>query len=121
QDNVNELGLEGILARALAFTPTYQKYSGRLCEGVQLHITDRQAFKPVESVVKILAVIVGMYADKVEFLEYGKLRHPMLDLLAGNDSLRRGLVEGDLYPYLQQCNKDTDIFMKKREHYLRYR
>ena len=72
QDEVNALGLEGVRARALAFTPTYQKYIGQLCEGIQLHITDRRKFKPVESVSQILAVIAAMYGEKLEFLEYGK-------------------------------------------------
>lgn len=121
QDNVNALGLEGIRARALSFTPTYQKYNGQLCEGIQLHITNRQTFKPVESFVKILAVVAEMYPKKIEFLEYGKLRHPMIDLLAGNDALRHGLLEGNIHPYLQQCSRDTEKFMKMRERYLRYR
>jgi len=121
QDKVNALDLEGIRARALAFTPTYQKYNGQLCEGIQLHITNRKKFKPVESVVKVLAVLASMYADKLEFLEYGKLRHPMIDLLAGNDALRQGLLDGDIQPYLQQCSRDTEKFMKVRERYLLYR
>ncbi|MCM3708981.1 exo-beta-N-acetylmuramidase NamZ family protein [Sporosarcina luteola] len=121
QDNVNSLGLEGIRARALAFTPTYQKYNGQLCEGIQLHITDRQAFKPVESVIQVLAVIASMYAEKIKFLEYGNLRHPMFDLLAGNDVLRHGLLRGNIQPYLQQCNRDMENFMETRERYLRYR
>lgn len=121
QDNVNSLGLEGIRARALAFTPTYQKYNGQLCEGIQLHITDRRMFKPVESVIQVLAVIASMYAEKIEFLEYGNLRHPMFDLLAGNDGLRQGLLKRDIHPYLQQCDRDTEKFMETRERYLRYR
>ncbi|WP_432357280.1 exo-beta-N-acetylmuramidase NamZ family protein [Sporosarcina sp. UB5] len=121
QDNVNALGLKGIRARALAFTPTYQKYKGQLCEGVQLHITDRRAFRPVESVAQVLAVIASMYADKIEFLEYENLRHPMFDLLAGNDMLRHGLLKGDIRPYLQQCTRDREKFMETRERYLRYR
>lgn len=121
QDNVNSLCLKGIRARALAFTPTYQKYNGQLCEGIQLHITDRRAFKPVESVIQVLAVIASMYAEKIEFLEYGKLRHPMFDLLAGNDVLRHGLLKGDIHSYIQQCQRDTEKFMETRESYLRYR
>ncbi len=121
QDEVNALGLEGVRARALAFTPTYQKYNGELCEGIQLHITDRRKFRPVESVAQILAVIATMYDEELEFLEYGNLRHPMFDLLAGNDALRQGLLNGDIQSYLHQCNQDTENFMRTRERYLRYR
>ena len=121
QDKVNAMGLEGFRARALAFTPTYQKYNGDLCEGIQLHITDRKKFKPIESIAHVLAVIAAMYAAKVEFLEYGKLKHPMFDLLAGNNALRQGLLTGDIQSYLHQCRRDTESFMKTRERYLRYR
>lgn len=121
QDEVNALGLEGVRARALAFTPTYQKYIGQLCEGIQLHITDRRTFKPVESVSQILEVIASMYGERLEFLEFGNLRHPMFDLLAGNDRLRHGLLKGDIQSYVDQCNRDTERFMETRERYLRYR
>lgn len=121
QDQVNALGLEGIHARALAFTPTYQKYNGQLCEGIQLHITDRKTFRPVETVTSVLSVIASMYAEELEFLEYGSLRHLMFDLLSGNDVLRQGLMKGDIHSYRQQCKRDTERFMELRERYLRYR
>ena len=118
---MNALGLDGVRARAVAFTPTYQKYNGQLCEGIQLHITDRRKFRPVEAVAHVLAVIASMYAEKIEFLEYGNLRHPMFDLLAGNDALRHGLLKGDIQSYIHQCSRDTESFMETRERYLRYR
>jgi uncharacterized protein YbbC (DUF1343 family) len=121
QDSINALGLEGFRARAIAFTPTYQKYSGQLCEGIQLHITNRWKLRPVSSVAQVLSVITSMYDDKIEFLKYDNLRHPMFDLLTGNDALRYGLLNGDIHPYIEQCSRDTEKFMETREQYLRYR
>jgi len=121
QDAVNALGLENVRARALSFTPTYQKYTGELCEGIQLHITDRTSFQPLQTFVQVLALIWKLYPNELKFLEYGSLKHPMFDLLAGNAQLRNALTAGDVVDYLQQCRLDTSDFIKMRQSYLRYR
>lgn len=121
QDAVNALGLDDIRARALTFTPTYQKYVGELCEGIQVHITNRATFQPLKTFIHVLAVIAKMYPNEMKFLEYGSLKHPMFDLLAGNANLRMAFMNGDVDYFLHQCQQDTKDFMTKREPYLRYR
>lgn len=121
QDKVNTLGIPTIRARSLAFTPSYQKYAGELCEGIQLHITDSKLLQPLRTCIAVLAVIAEMYPAELKFLEYGNLKHPMFDLLAGNNTLRLGLLKGNTDDYLQRCRLDTDSFMETREKYLRYR
>lgn len=121
QDEVNALELEGIRARSLSFTPTYSKYTGELCEGIQLHITNRYTVRPLYAFVHVLSVMMKLYPEDIKFLEYGSLKHPMFDLLAGNASLREALIEGNVERYLQQCQRDTHDFMTKRQLYLRYR
>ncbi|MGB3260134.1 exo-beta-N-acetylmuramidase NamZ family protein [Paenisporosarcina sp.] len=121
QDEVNALGMSGVRARALSFTPTYQKFTGELCEGIQLHISDRHTFKPLHAFVHVLAVIARLYPKELKFLEYGSLKHPMFDLLAGNSNLRLALKNGNVESYLQQCQRDTEAFLMKRQSYLRYR
>ncbi|MEI7576195.1 MAG: DUF1343 domain-containing protein [Armatimonadota bacterium] len=44
---LNGLGIEGAYFRALQFEPTFNKHHGKICEGVQVHILDRSAFRPV--------------------------------------------------------------------------
>lgn len=121
QDAVNALGLTGVRARALSFTPTYQKHAGELCEGIQLHISNRQTIQPLNVVVHILAIIAKLYPQELRFLEYGSLKHPMFDLLAGNADLRKALINGDISSYLEQCQKDSNTFLFNRKPYLRYR
>lgn len=121
QDEVNALGLENVRARALSFTPMYQKYTGEHCEGIQLHITDQLAFQPLQTFVRILAVIAKLYPKDLKFLEYGSLKHPMFDLITGNAQLRNALISGNVEDYLDQCQRDSNEFMKKRQSYLRYR
>ena len=39
--------IDGLTVRRAAFTPTHQKYAGQVCEGVELHITDRNVYRPL--------------------------------------------------------------------------
>src|SRR5690606_26751967 len=38
--------LPGVAFRPLVFTPTFDKFTGQACGGVQLHVTDRSAYRP---------------------------------------------------------------------------
>ncbi|MDI2587184.1 DUF1343 domain-containing protein [Psychrobacillus sp. NEAU-3TGS] len=121
QDEINALGMEGVTAREISFNPTYQKYEGKSCEGIQLHITNRTLFKPLSTIAQVLRVIAKMYPDELKFLEYDNLKHPMFDLLAGSDSLRKGLVTNQTDKFLLTCQLDSDKFIENRRPYLRYR
>ena len=46
-DRMNALTLPGVQFRAVEFQPTFQKYAGQTCGGCQMHVLDRQAFRPV--------------------------------------------------------------------------
>jgi uncharacterized protein YbbC (DUF1343 family) len=37
----------GVVFRPLQFQPTFHKFAGELCGGIQIHVIDRNAFKPV--------------------------------------------------------------------------
>jgi len=85
---LNAMGLRGVLFRPVAFAPTVSKFSGQVCQGVQLHLVDRDAFRPVFTAVSILREICQNYPEQFQF----RMEH--FDRLAGNDSLRKGLQEG---------------------------
>ena len=46
-DRLNGHGLPGVVFRPAVFEPTFQKHHGTTCDGCQLHVTDRAAFRPV--------------------------------------------------------------------------
>ncbi|MCG3088121.1 exo-beta-N-acetylmuramidase NamZ domain-containing protein [Sporosarcina cyprini] len=121
QDAVNELGLKHVKARSTVFTPTYQKYAGEMCQGIQLHVLDRRKIEPVRTMVQVLDVLFKLYPYDISFLEYGSLKHPMFDLLAGSSTLRNGLRIGDPVGYIEECVEGTKEFVADRERYLRYR
>jgi uncharacterized protein YbbC (DUF1343 family) len=95
---LNAAGLAGVHVRPADFEPTFQKHAGRRCGGCQLHVTDRTAFRPVETAVALIAAV--RRADPARFAwrqppyEYEAEKMP-IDILSGSDQLRRQ-VEADV-------------------------
>ena len=85
-DTLNNLNLTGACFRPIHFTPTFSKYAGQECHGVQVHVTDRDQFKPVEVALYLIATSQRDYPSQFEFLK--NKRRYFFDLLAGTDELR---------------------------------
>jgi uncharacterized protein YbbC (DUF1343 family) len=89
--------LPGARFRPAWFRPTFQKYAGQDCGGVQLHVTDRRAFQPVRTGLAVLSamrLLCGTrFAWRVEEYEFVSDR-PAIDLLFGSDRERRALEAG---------------------------
>lgn len=56
-DHMNSLGLPGIRYSRAFFRPVFGKHAGKACEGVQLNITDRNAYRPHKAGLHLLAAI----------------------------------------------------------------
>ena len=63
EDKLNSLKLPGVHFRSQYFIPTFSKYQGEVCSGVQLHINDRHAFLPVHTGWAMVDVIRHMYPN----------------------------------------------------------
>src|SRR5690625_2029585 len=50
--------LPGVLARPMFATPTSSKHEGEFCGGVQLHITDMDAYEPVRTGIHVVATLL---------------------------------------------------------------
>ena len=74
--------LPGCLFREAAFTPTFSKYAGELCHGIQIHVTDRGTFRPFDTGVYALTLIRRLHPDKYEDRSF-------LSNLFGSDLIRR--------------------------------
>ena len=85
-DTLNNLELPGAHFRPIHFTPSFSKYANQECHGVQVHVTDRDHFKPVDAALHLLVTAQRDYSDQFEFLK-NKGRY-FFDLLAGTDELR---------------------------------
>jgi uncharacterized protein YbbC (DUF1343 family) len=64
-DALNSRGLPGVHFRTTFFTPTFGKLINKPCGGVQLHITNTKAFKPVITGLEIVQTIAKMFPQNV--------------------------------------------------------
>jgi len=91
------LNLPGVYFRSCVFLPTFQKHGGKACGGVQIHVTDRDKFKPAISGIAVVKTAFDMYPDDFRWkdppYEYEYDRNPF-DLIAGTDKIRRAIESG---------------------------
>ena len=89
--------LPGVRWRPLSFEPTFHKYAGELCGGVQVHVTDRRAFASVTAYTAAIAAIRQVHPDRFAWreppYEYETERLPV-DILAGGPVWREQIEEG---------------------------
>ena len=104
------LELPGLRFRPITFRPRSDRHAGAVCEGVQLHVTDAAALRPLEAVVRVLAHLRATYADFAwhdaaampwaDHPDAGEpwfepVRGPLVDALVGDASVRR-VIDGEL-------------------------
>ncbi|HZX70500.1 MAG TPA: DUF1343 domain-containing protein [Rhodanobacter sp.] len=82
---LNEKHLPGARFRPVHFTPTFSKYEGTLCNGVQVHVLDRQSFNPVVAGLTAIETIRKLYPKEFEF------KKADFDRLIGNDWVRQDI------------------------------
>lgn len=66
-DAMNSLNLPGAKFRPVYFTPAFSKHSGKLCQGIQIHVTSRKIYKPVKTGLYLLNVIREESRDRFKF------------------------------------------------------
>ncbi len=71
EKRLNAYGLPGIHFRRCYFTPTFSKHAGERCAGVQLHITDRAAYRPVEAGMYLYKEIRDLSGESFKLLNNG--------------------------------------------------
>jgi uncharacterized protein YbbC (DUF1343 family) len=95
---LNAKKLPGCLFREHGFIPTFQKWKGEFCGGVQIHVTDPKAYRPVETTAAILGAVIKQCGDKFKYkdppYEYEREKMPF-DILAGDTELRGALALGE--------------------------
>jgi uncharacterized protein YbbC (DUF1343 family) len=89
--------LPGFHARPLTFLPTFQKHARVLCGGVQIHVTDETAFRPVATYVALTALAraqdPAQFRFRTERYEYVDTI-PAFDLLTGSAEAREAIEAG---------------------------
>jgi uncharacterized protein YbbC (DUF1343 family) len=121
---LNEAGLPGVSFRPHSFMPTFQKHVGELCHGVQLHVLDRDRFRPVQSGIGLIKAIHDLYPESFAWqsppYEYVYDRLPF-DVIAGGTTLREQIEAGmELDDIAASWRADEARFREQRRPYLLY-
>ncbi len=93
---MNAAGLPGLRLRATRFRPEFGKHAGELCRGVEWHLFDRGALRPLEAGVLLLTAARSLHPEEFawrrEAYEF-VADVPAIDLLTGSPGAR-AVVEG---------------------------
>ncbi|PYM94549.1 MAG: DUF1343 domain-containing protein [Candidatus Rokuibacteriota bacterium] len=121
---LERLRLPGVRFRPARFLPTFQKWAGRLCEGVQVHVTDRVRFKPFLTGLAEIAVARRLAAREFAWrrppYEFEKRLLP-IDILCGTDTVRKGIEGGKPLPAIERAwQRGLDRWKRRRASYLLY-
>jgi uncharacterized protein YbbC (DUF1343 family) len=117
-------GLSGVHFRPLWFRPTFHKFAGQVCGGIQVHVTDRAVFESYRCGVAILrelyAVSGQAFRWRSEPYEFVPDRLA-IDLLTGSDAIRTGIERGLALAELEATWLPAQRrFVEQRQPYLLY-
>jgi uncharacterized protein YbbC (DUF1343 family) len=123
-ETLNALQLPGVWFRPVYFQPTFQKWVGKMCGGIQIHVKDREAFEPYLTGIAVISSAKALYPDLFEWrnppYEYEWEKLP-IDILCGGteipEMIRR---QTPLNEVKQSWQNDVDRFLSQRAPYLLY-
>jgi uncharacterized protein YbbC (DUF1343 family) len=119
---LNDLALPGVRFRPVYFVPSSNKYVGQTCQGVYVHVTDRQAFRPLSVGLHVIHTIRHGWHREFAWLETSwEGRPPHFDLLIGNGWVRRWIDQGQsVDSMVAQWQGTLEQFDVQRERYVLY-
>ena len=117
-EQMNSKKLSGVYFRAVHFTPQWGKYQGRTCNGIQIHVTERDRFEPVRTGLHLLEVIRRTGGSSFKWNEPKGNDRWMIDLYAGGPELREGKI--NLLELLSRWAVEAEEFRRRSIKYQLY-
>jgi uncharacterized protein YbbC (DUF1343 family) len=90
-------GTLGAWLRPVSFRPSFEKHAGQICQGVMIHVTNPQMFRPVATYLALITVAQKLAPEAFAFRETAyefETTRPAFDLLTGSDKARRAILDG---------------------------
>ncbi len=123
-DYLNSLKLPGAFFRPLYFEPTFQKWAGKVCGGIQVHVRDRNVFEPYLSGIAVISAARMLYRDSFRWreppyeYEYEKLP---IEILSGGPETPRIIEQGvPMDEVRHSWQADVARIREQRKPYLLY-
>ncbi len=116
--HLNDKNIPGCRFRMHGFIPTFNKYTGEYCNGLQIHVTNLKIFEPVYAAVEVIdSIIRTCDAGMVKFndppYEYEEKLVPF-DILSGDNILRESLLKGiPMKIEKERWKEETKNFLKE--------
>jgi uncharacterized protein YbbC (DUF1343 family) len=116
--NLESRKLKGCAFRIHGYIPTFHKFEGEYCNGLQLHVTDISLFRPVQTALHIFDAIIetspeGSLVFKQPPYEYEYNLMPF-DILSGDSGMRLTLIKrGDLNSETERWDHEIREFIKE--------
>lgn len=123
--NLDNRKIPGCAFRIHDFIPTFHKFEGILCNGIQIHVTDIGEFRPVSTALEIFDAIIETTAvDSLKFnnppYEYEENLMPF-DILAGDSGMRETLIQrNDLEVEKARWQNELEEFRKEFSNFAYY-
>ena len=113
---LNALRLPGVFFREAWFTPTFSKFAGERCGGCQLHVRDREVFRPVAATLALLQVVKKIHGAKLE------LHADYFDKVMGTSTVREAMERGEAWEKIAaRWEQGLEDFTRERAPFLLYR
>ncbi len=106
---MNDKKLDAVIFRPVCFTPTFSKFEKQLCEGVQIHITDKRAYSSFAVCTELFDLLRNEY--ELDINEKSNKR------LFGTGRLYDGV---DPEKLISDSVISSEIFVKKASSYMLY-
>ncbi len=116
--------LPGVLFRPCRFEPTFHKFKGESCGGVQIHVTNRKTFKSFLTTLTVIQAIRELYPSAFAWrdppYEYEAEKLPF-DILCGTDRVRQTMEAGKPVQTLEkEWQTACAAFARERKPFLLY-
>ena len=116
--------LSGVAVREVYFTPTFSKFTGATCGGIQLYVTDASSFDSARTGLVALSTIRRLWPSNFSWALPTKPEEPYwIDLLLGSNETRLALDSGlspDRIVARWEADDDLHQFRRVREQHLLY-
>ena len=114
--------LPGLGIREAYFTPTFSKHTGKVCAGVQVHVTDPGTFDPIRVGVEMLVAAHALYpAFEWRQDSWDAARPFWIDKLTGSTRLREQITAGaPAADVIGSWHEELAAFDRRRQQYLIY-
>ena len=124
-DSMNARKLPGVRFAPVQMTiaATGRKFGGQTIPGVKLIVTDRAAYRPISTTLRLMEVIRRLHPADFQWrgsVAADGTQNFSLDRLTGSTRIRDAIEKGTLEALLTEWNRDSARFQEMSKPYLLY-